>query len=156
MCFNFCISSLFSVPVGLTSSAVRTKICAITSGIKKYKPIIKEKKNKHDKITLLGKTELDDTEILISKVLIDPYIRKDEFASVLRKYNEIKKETWNFCGMHYINDGILWLNEKHIEKLLDHEELWEIMTKYNSNRKNRYKLLKEPQKRSIEFWWTTN
>ena len=105
MCFNFCISSLFAVPVDLTSSAVRIKICAITSGIKKYKPIIKKKKNKHDKITLLGKTKLVATEILISKVLIDPYIRKDEFVSVLRKYNEIKKETWNFCGIHYINDG---------------------------------------------------
>ena len=96
---------LVCTPIGIMSFGVGLNICAITSGIKKYKPIIKKKKNKHDKITLLGKTKLVATEILISKVLIDPYIRKDEFVSVLRKYNEIKKETWNFCGIHYINDG---------------------------------------------------
>ena len=31
-------------------------ICAITSGIKKYKSIIRKKKKKHDKIVLLTKT----------------------------------------------------------------------------------------------------
>ena len=57
------------------------------------------------------------------------------------------------CGIHYIkmvdisrkkygrngietivdNDGILWLNEKYIEEGLDHKDLQEITTKYNSN-----------------------
>ena len=36
-------ASLVCVPVGITSSAVGIKICAITAGIKKYKPIIKKK-----------------------------------------------------------------------------------------------------------------
>ena len=37
-------------------------------------------------------------------------------------------------------DGILWLNEKHIEGL-DHKNLREITTKYNLNhRKHRYEL----------------
>ena len=31
------------------------------------------------------------------------------------------------------NDGILWLNEKYIEEGLDHKDLQEITTKYNSN-----------------------
>ena len=35
------------------------KICAITAGITKYKPIIKKKKKKHDKIVLLAKTKLN-------------------------------------------------------------------------------------------------
>ena len=34
-------ASLVGVPVGTTSSAAGLKICAITTGIKKYKPIIK-------------------------------------------------------------------------------------------------------------------
>ena len=45
---------LVAIPVVITSSAVGLKICAITSGIKKYKSIIKKKKKKkHDKIALL-------------------------------------------------------------------------------------------------------
>ena len=48
-------ASLACVPVGITSSAVGMKICAIAAGIKKYKSIIKKKKKKHDKIVLLGK-----------------------------------------------------------------------------------------------------
>ena len=37
------LSSLVDIPVGITSSAIGLKICAITSGIKKYKSIIKKK-----------------------------------------------------------------------------------------------------------------
>ena len=43
-------ASLIYVPVGITSSAIGIKICAITAGIKKYKSIIKKKKKKHDKM----------------------------------------------------------------------------------------------------------
>ena len=63
-------ASWVSVPVGITSSVVRLKICAITAGIKKYKSIIKKKKKKHDKIVLLGRDKLNATEVLISKALI--------------------------------------------------------------------------------------
>ena len=84
---------LVCVPVGITSSAVGIKICVITTLIKKYKSIIKKKKKKHNKIVLLGKDKLNNTEFLISKALIDSYISHDEFVSlntVLKKYNEIK------------------------------------------------------------------
>ena len=37
-------ASLVCVPVGIASSAVGKKICAITTGIKNYKSIIKKKK----------------------------------------------------------------------------------------------------------------
>ena len=43
------LASLVCVPVGITSSAVGIKICAITAGIKNYKSIIKKKNKKHDK-----------------------------------------------------------------------------------------------------------
>ena len=39
-------ASLVCVSVGITSSAVGIKICAITAGIKTYKSIIKKKKKK--------------------------------------------------------------------------------------------------------------
>ena len=35
-------ASLVGIPLGITSSAVELKICAVTAGIKKYKSIIKK------------------------------------------------------------------------------------------------------------------
>ena len=74
------------------------KICAVTVGIKKYKPIIKKKKKKHDKIVLLGKDKLNTIEVLISKAVMESYISHDQFFSVndmLREYNKMKKEIKN-------------------------------------------------------------
>ena len=65
-------TSLVCVPVGITSSAVGIKICAITAGIKNFKSIIKKKKE--DEIVLLGKTKLNTIEVLVSKALIDSYM----------------------------------------------------------------------------------
>ena len=88
--------SLFCVPVGITSSAVGIKMCAITVGNKKYESIIRKKKKKHDKIVLLDKlSKLNTIEVLISKALIDSCISRNKFVSVnnvLREYNEIKEE----------------------------------------------------------------
>ena len=41
---------------------------------------------------------------------------------------DISRETYERNGMETIvdNDGILWLNEKHLEEGLDHENLREI------------------------------
>ena len=86
-------TSLVAISVGVTSSAVEIKICAITAGIKKHKLIIKKKKKKHDQIVLLGIDKSDTIEVLIPKALIDSYISLDKFASVnneLREYYEMK------------------------------------------------------------------
>ena len=56
---------------------------------------------------------------------------------------DISRETYERNGIETIadNDRILWLNEKHIEEGLDHENLREITIKYSSNhRKHRYEL----------------
>ena len=42
-------ASLVNIPVGITSSAVGLNLCVITTEIKKWKLIVKEKKKKHDK-----------------------------------------------------------------------------------------------------------
>ena len=47
---------LVRIPIGIASSAIVLKICAITAAIKKYKSIIKKKKKKHDKTVLLPKS----------------------------------------------------------------------------------------------------
>ena len=91
-----CVSvSAFASLVCITSSAVEIKICTITTGIKKYKSIIKRKKRSHDKIVLLGKDKLNAIEVLISKALIDSSSSHDKYVSVnylLREYNEITEE----------------------------------------------------------------
>ena len=50
-------ASLLGIPIGITSSAIGLKICAITAGIKKYKSIIKKKRKKHDRTVLLAKSK---------------------------------------------------------------------------------------------------
>ena len=50
------ITGCVSISIGIASSTIGLKICAITAGIKKYKSIIKKKKKKHDKIVLLAKS----------------------------------------------------------------------------------------------------
>ena len=66
--------------MGITSSVIGLKICAIAAGIKKYQSIIKEKKKKDDKIVLLAKSKLNSIEILLSKALMDSNISHDEFV----------------------------------------------------------------------------
>ena len=50
-------ASLIGIPIGIMSSAIGLKICVITTGMKKYKSIIKKKKKKHDKIIMLAKSK---------------------------------------------------------------------------------------------------
>ena len=49
-------TSIVGIPLEITSSAIGSKICAMTAGIKEYKSIIKKKKKKHNKIVLLAKS----------------------------------------------------------------------------------------------------
>ena len=66
---------LVGIPIGITSCALRLKICAITAGIKNYKSIIKKKKRKkYNKMVLLARTKLNYIEILISKALMHPIL----------------------------------------------------------------------------------
>ena len=64
--FLFFFSSC-GILVGITSSEIGLEICAITAGIKKYKPVVKKKKQKHDEIVFLAKSKLTSIEVLISK-----------------------------------------------------------------------------------------
>ena len=45
-------ASFLGIPIGITSSAIKLKTCALAAGIKRYISIIKQKKKKHDKIVL--------------------------------------------------------------------------------------------------------
>ena len=50
---TYTFDSLFLIPIGITNTAVELKICTITAGIKKYKSIIKENKQKRNTMVWL-------------------------------------------------------------------------------------------------------
>ena len=57
-CISFsAFTSLIGIPIVITSSVIRLKICAITAGIKKYTSIIKKKKKKKKKKSLTQTTQ---------------------------------------------------------------------------------------------------
>ena len=91
-------TSLFGIPLGITSSAIRLKICTITVESKKYWSIIKKKKKKHNKTALLAKSKLNNIEVLISMALIDSNISHDELfliKNMLKKWIYMKEEIKN-------------------------------------------------------------
>ena len=84
------------IHTGITSSATKLKICAITVGIKKYNSIIKKKK--HIKIVLLAESKLNSVEVLISKTLVDSVISHDELFLInneLKEYYDMKEKIKN-------------------------------------------------------------
>ena len=102
-CVSGCVSiSAFNFfdwyPIGITSSAIGLKICAIAAGIRKSKSIINKKKKQHDKVVLLAKSKWNSIEVLISKTLIDSVVSHDEFVlinNVQKEYDKIKEEMKN-------------------------------------------------------------
>ena len=88
-------ASLFGISIGITSSVIELKVCAITAGIKKCKSMIKKRKKKHDKMVLLGKSKLSSIEVLVSLTLIDSNIIHDELIlinNVLKEFYDTKEE----------------------------------------------------------------
>ena len=91
-------ASLVGIPIGITSSAIGSKICVLTARIKYYKSKIKKKKKEHDKIVFLAKSKLHRVEVLISKALINSDVSHDEIAlinNVLKEFYDMKEEIKN-------------------------------------------------------------
>ena len=88
-------ASLVDISKGIMSSTIELNICTIIARIKKYKSIIKKKKEKHYKIALLAKTNLDSIKVLISWSLNDWYTGPNYFplTNILRKYDDMKEDT---------------------------------------------------------------
>ena len=84
-------ASLLGVSIVIPSSTIRSKICAIATGIKKFK-------KKHDKIVFLTKTKLNSIEVLICKALTDSYPSHDRFIlvkNVLKEFDDMKEDLWS-------------------------------------------------------------
>ena len=90
-------ASLVGISIGITSSAIGSKICVINMGVKKYKSI-NIKKKKPDKIISLAKSKLNSIEVLISKALIFSKISHDEFVlinNMLKEFHDMKEDIKN-------------------------------------------------------------
>ena len=68
MSFHFFFFFLVGIPIRIMSSAIGSKVCAITAEVKKYNLIIKKKKRKHDELVLLAKSKLNRIKVLILKL----------------------------------------------------------------------------------------
>ena len=102
---------MLGIPIGITSSAVGLKMCAINAGSKKYKLIIK-KREKSQKIVFLAKFKLNKIEVLISKTLINSNISCDEYAliiNVLKKYDDMKEEIKKFKDFSSLSKVLFYL-----------------------------------------------
>ena len=81
-------ASLISSPIRVTDSIKGLKTCAMAAGIKRYKSIVKKKKNKHDKTVLSAKS-------VSNKALFNLNISHDEFDltnNVLKEYDNMTEE----------------------------------------------------------------
>ena len=78
---------MLGIPIGITSSTIGLKICAIAAGVNS---LIKRKKKKHNKIVLSAKPK-NTMLVLISKTLIDSIISHDKFVLI----NNVQKEYGN-------------------------------------------------------------
>ena len=67
------------IPIGITSSAIGLKVCIMTVGIKITCLEIKWEK-KHHKMKLLAESNLNGTEVLFSKALIDSNISLERIS----------------------------------------------------------------------------
>ena len=111
-------ASLVDIPIGIGNSAVGLEICGITGGVEKYESILKEKRNKHDKIVLLAKTKLNTAKVLNYKVLTDADICCDEFVLVsgaMKEYNDMKETIKNHKSKLKTKEEYNNLNKQEIQ-----------------------------------------
>ena len=78
----FVFASCVGIPIGIASSTTGLKVCVITTGIKKYKSIIKKKRKKNHEAVSLATSKLNNIDVLISKDFIDSNISHDEFILI--------------------------------------------------------------------------
>ena len=112
-------ASLIGIPLGIASSVIGLKICAIAAWIKNQKSMIKKNKNKPDKVVLLAKSKLNKIEVSFSKALIGSNISHIEFLlinNMLKEYT-IYRLYKNFLSIYKTILSYCLKCKKKIQKL---------------------------------------
>ena len=80
-------TSIVGAPVGIAGSSL-TLIFTIGTGISKsLLTVTKKRKNKHNKIVVLAKNELNTIDTLLSSALNDSEISHEEFTNIINEAN---------------------------------------------------------------------
>ena len=86
-------TSTAGAPVGIASADLTLIFSLTTRVVKKLLNITRNKKKKHDKVTMLAKSKPNSIETLVSQALIDMDISHKEFVIILNekdKYEMMK------------------------------------------------------------------
>ena len=96
--FGYIDKILIGAPAGIASANL-TLIFSVTAVImKKLLSITRNKKEKHDKILTLAKSNLDNIKTLVSQALTDVEVTHEKFNAIIRekqKYERMKKNVKN-------------------------------------------------------------
>ena len=90
--------TVVDAPIRVASAGFTIVFVLITGIIEKLLKTIRSKKEKHDKIIMLAKSELNSIKILVSKALIDMEISHEEYTTILKerdKYQKMKENVRN-------------------------------------------------------------
>ena len=87
-------ASVIATSPGVASASLRLVFSLSTKLIKKLVKTTRSKKKKHNKITILARSELNSIESKISEALINNQISHEDFLTIIneeRNYRELKE-----------------------------------------------------------------
>ena len=88
------IATVAGTPIGITSASLSLAFSLCTGLVKKFLKAKRNKKTKHNKITMLARSKLNSIESKISGALVNNQISHDDFITIIneeRNYREFKE-----------------------------------------------------------------
>ena len=87
-------ATVIGSPIGITRASLNLTFSLCTGLVKKLLKATRNKKKKHNKIVMLARSKLNNTESKISEALINNQISHENFITIIseeRKYIELKQ-----------------------------------------------------------------
>ena len=87
-------ATAIGAPVGMTSASFSLSFSVFAGIVKKLLKTTRNKKKKHNKIVMLGRSKLNSIESKISEALINNEISHEDFMTIIneeKKYRELKE-----------------------------------------------------------------
>ena len=87
-------ATVIGVPIGITSASLSLAFLLCAGLVKKLLKATRNKKKKHHKTAMLGRSNLNSIDSKISEALINNQISHEDFMTIIneeRNYRELKK-----------------------------------------------------------------
>ena len=87
-------ATVIGAPIEITSASLSLVFSLCTVLVKKLLKATRNKKTKHNKIVMLGRSQLNSRESKISEALINSQISHEDFITIIngqRSYRELKE-----------------------------------------------------------------